>query len=406
MTKTEGVRQMERLAILGGEPVFKSKIGYGHQFIDEKDIQAVVDVMKGDYLTCGPSVLRAEKKLCEITGAKYAVLLSNGTAALHAACSAAGICEGDEVITTPLTFAASANCVLYCKGTPVFADINMDTYNINPDSIISHITEKTKAVIAVDFTGQAVELDRIRQICEEHNLILIEDAAHSLGTKYNDKCVGNIADMTTFSFHPVKTCTAGEGGAVLTNDENLYNKLILFRTHGITRNEQWMDKTSEGGWYYQQVDLGFNYRVTDIQAALLESQLDKLNLFAKRRKEIVKRYDEAFAHVPEIIIQKEIQESDTVRHLYIVQFKLESLRCTRKELYDALHAEGIGVNVHYIPVYLFPYYRKLGYLPGLCPNAEKLYERILSIPLFYSMTDEDVEGVITAVKKVVDYYKK
>ena len=397
---------MEKLAIFGGNPVFENKIGYGHQYVDDTDIQAVADVLKSDFLTCGPKIDEAEAKLCEITSAKHAVLLSNGTAALHAACFAAGIGPGDEVITTPLTFAASANCVLYCGGKPVFADIKSETYNIDPDNIEKCITKKTKAVVAVDFTGQAVEVQRIREICDKHNLIFIEDAAHSLGTRFNGKPIGSLADMTEFSFHPVKTCTAGEGGAITTNDDELYKKLLLFRTHGITRVNEWLDKPSEGGWYYQQVDLGYNYRITDMQAALLSSQFDKLAIFARRRKALVKRYDEPFNEIPEIIVQKEIPESDTVRHLYIIQLDLEKLTCGRKEVYDALQAEGVGVNVHYIPVYSFPYYQKLGYKMGLCPNAEYLYERIISIPLFYSMTDEDQEKVIKAVKKVIEYYRK
>ena len=397
---------MEKLAIFGGKPVLDKKIGYGHQYIDDADIQAVVDVMKSDYLTCGPKIEEAEKKLCKITGAKYAVLIANGTAALHAACFAAGIGPGDEVIATPITFAASANCALYCGGKPVFADIDPDTYNIDPDSIEKHITDKTKAVVAVDFTGQAVDIKRIREICDRHGLIFIEDAAHSLGTKYNGKPVGSLADMTEFSFHPVKTCTAGEGGAITTDDDELYKKLVLFRTHGITRVQEWMDKESEGGWYYQQVALGYNYRMTDMQAALLSSQLDKLDMFAARRKELVRRYDEAFSHIPEIVVQKEIPESDTVRHLYILQFDLDKLNCGRKEIYDALQAEGVGVNVHYIPTYSFPYYQKLGYKMGACPNAEKLYERIVSIPLYYSLTNEQQDKVIEAVKKVITYYRK
>lgn len=397
---------MEKLAILGGKPVLEQKISYGHQYIDDADIQAVVDVLKSDYLTCGPKIEEAEKKLCEITEAKHAVLIANGTAALHAACFAADIGPGDEVITTPITFAASANCALYCGGKPVFADINPETYNIDPDSVVKCITDKTKAVVAVDFTGQVVEFKRLRKICDKYNIILIEDAAHSLGTRYNGQSVGSIADMTEFSFHPVKTCTAGEGGAITTNDDEFYKKLLLFRTHGITRDLKWIDKGSEGGWYYQQVDLGYNYRMTDMQAALLLSQLNKLNMFAERRKELVKRYDEAFMHIPEITVQKEIPESDTVRHLYILQFNLEMLKCGRREIFDALQAEGVGVNVHYIPTYTFPYYQRLGYKIGTCPNAEKLYERIVSIPLYYSLTIEQQDKVIEAVRKVVEYYRK
>lgn len=397
---------MEKLAVFGGKPVFEKKIGYGHQYIDDADIRAVVDVLKSDFLTCGPKIEEVETKLCKITGARHAVLMANGTAALHAACFAAGIGAGDEVITTPITFAASANCVLYCGGTPVFADINPETYNIDPESIERCITKKTKAIVAVDFTGQAVEVQKIREICNRHNLLFIEDAAHSLGTKYDGKPIGSLADMTEFSFHPVKTCTAGEGGAVTTNDDELYKRLILFRTHGITRVQDWMDKPSEGGWYYQQIDLGYNYRITDMQAALLSSQLDKLDMFAKRRKELVKRYDAVFAKMQEIIVQKEIPESDTVRHLYMIQLNTEMLKCGRREIYDALQAEGVGVNVHYIPVYFFPYYQKQGYKKGSCPNAEKLYERILSLPLFYSMTDEDQDKVIEAIQKVTAYYRR
>ena len=397
---------MEELAIFGGKPVIEKKIGYGHQYIDDADIKAVVDVLNSDYLTCGPKIAEAEKKLCDITGAKHAVLVSNGTAALHAMCFAAGIGPGDEVITTPITFAASANCVLYCGAKPVFADIDPETYNIDPDSIEGCITERTKAVIAVDFTGQVVDVKRIREICDKHGLLFIEDAAHSLGTKYDGKPVGSIADMTEFSFHPVKTCTAGEGGAITTNSDEFYKQLVLFRTHGITRVQEWMDKESEGGWYYQQIALGYNYRMTDMQAALLSSQLDKLGMFGKRRKELVKRYDEAFSLIPELTVQREIPESDTVRHLYILQFDLEKLTCGRREIFDALQAEGVGVNVHYIPTYLLPFYQKLGYRAGICPNAEHLYERMVSIPLFYGLTDAQQDQIIEAVKKVINYYRK
>ena len=397
---------MNKPAILGGIPTRDTKISYGRQYIDETDIQAVAEVLRSGYVTCGPKVSEFEAKLCEATGAKYAVAVSNGTAALHIACMAINLGPGDEIITTPITFAASANCALYCGAKPVFADINPDTYNISPDAIRACITPATKAVVAVDFTGQAVELDEIRAICKEHNLTLIEDAAHSIGTKYNGQGVGSIADMTTFSFHPVKTITSGEGGAVTTNDENLYRRLLRLRAHGITRNMDEMNNPCDDPWYYGQVELGYNYRMTDFQCALVASQLDKLPAFSKRRKEIVARYNEAFADTPEIIIQKEIPESDTTRHLYILQLDLERLTCTRREFFDALVAENVCPQVHYIPVYYHSHYEKLGYQKGLCPKAEALYERILSIPLFYSMTDEDVESVITAVKKLIAYYKK
>lgn len=397
---------MEQLAIFGGTPVRETPIYYGRQFIDQDDIEAVVETLKSDLITCGPKVEELEKKLCEVTEAKYAVVVSNGTAALHLAAMAAGISEGDEVIVSSITFAASANCVLYCGGTPVFADIDPYTYNIDPESIKKLITPKTKAVVAVDFTGQAVKLNEIREICKEHNLILIEDAAHSLGTYYDGKAIGSIADMTTFSFHPVKTITGGEGGAITTNDEELYKKLRLLRTHGITRNADEMAHPTDDPWYQEQVCLGYNYRMTDFQAALLISQLKKLPAFSMRRKEIVEKYDDAFVMMPEIRIQREILESDTTRHLYIIRLNLDKLTCTRRQFFDALYAENTRPQVHYLPVYWHSHYENLGYQKGLCPNAESFYEEVMSIPLYYSLTDKDVDDVIAAVKKVIEYYRK
>ncbi len=397
---------MEKPAIAGGTPVRDTKIFYGHQYLDEADYEAVLRVLKSDYLTCGPEIGKLEEKLCELTGAKHAVLVSNGTAALHVACMAAGIGENDEVITTPITFAASANCALYCNAVPVFADINEKTYNIDPDSVEEHITERTKAVVAVDFTGQSTEIDRLKEICQKHGILLITDGAHSIGTKYKGQPTGSLADMTTFSFHPVKTVTGGEGGAVMTNDDALYQKLLLARAHGITRDASLMSKEPDGPWYYEQVDLGYNYRMTDIQAALINSQLDKLEKFKARRKEIVKRYDEAFSQLPQVVVQQEIPESDTTRHLYILRINPERLTIDRRQFFDALAAENVCCNVHYIPVYYFPYYQKLGYKKGLCPKAEKLYEEIISLPLYYAMTDQDVEDVIAAVKKIAEYYQK
>ena len=395
---------MDKPAICGGTPIRDTKIFYGHQYIDEADIQAVVDVLRSDYLTCGPKIGELEKKLCQITGAKYAVVCSNGTAALHLACMAAGLTAEDEVITTPITFAASANCALYCGAKPVFADINEETYNIDPANVEALTNEKTRAVVAVDFTGQSVELDRLTEHCRKHNLVLIEDGAHVIGTRYNGKCNGSIADMTTLSFHPVKTVTCGEGGAVLTNSEEYYKKLILYRAHGITRAPEQMEHEPDGSWYYEQIALGMNYRLTDMQAALLISQLNKLPVFSKRRKEIVKAYNEAFLKLPQIIVQKEIPESDTTRLLYILRLNRERLKIDRKQFFEAVAAENICCNVHYIPTYYFPYYEKLGYKRGLCPKAEKRYEEIISLPLYYAMTDQDVQDVIGAVTKIAEYY--
>ncbi len=398
---------MEKLAIFGGTPVRKNKIFYGHQLVEDDDIQAVVDVLKGDYLTCGPHVEKAERALEAYTDAKHAVLVSNGTAALHCACLAAGIGPGDAVITSPITFAASANCALYCGADVVFADIDPDTYNIDPASIESRITEKTKAVIAVDFTGQAVKIREIREICKKHGLVFIEDAAHSIGTKYDGGMVGSLADMTCFSFHPVKTVTAGEGGAILTNSDELYKRLVLAHTHGITHDEAAMEGAPhEGPWYYEEISLGYNYRITDFQAALLASQLGKIDRFIRRRKEIVAKYNEAFEKLSGIIVQKEIPESDTCRHLYIIRLDFEKLACTRREFFDAMGTEGVQCQIHYVPVYWFPYYQKLGHKKGECPNAEEIYKGIMSLPLYPAMTDGDVDDVIEAVSKVVKYYGK
>ena len=395
---------MEKPAVAGGTPVRDTKIFYGHQYLDEADYQAVLEVLKSDYLTCGPKIAELEQKLCALTGAKYAVAVSSDTAALHIACLAAGIGEGDEVITTPITFAASANCVLYCGARPVFADIDDRTYNIDPESVRAHVTLRTKAVIAVDYTGQSVRLDELREICRAHGLLLITDSAHSCGTKYKGRPVGSVADMTTFSFHPVKTVTAGEGGAVLTNDPALYERLSLFRTHGITRDPKRMSREPDGPWYYEMVDLGYNYRMTDIQAGLLISQLDKLDRFVRRRREIVNRYDDAFSRLPQVRVQEEIPESDTARHLYILRIRPERLSIDRRQFFEALAAENICCNVHYIPVYYFPQYQRLGYRRGLCPKAEKLYEEIITLPLYYGMSDRDVEDVIAAVEKIAAYY--
>lgn len=372
-------------------------IPYGRQYIDEEDIQAVVDVLKSDYLTTGPAVQNFEKAVADYVGAKYAVAIANGTAALHAACYAAGIGEGDEVITTPITFAASANCVLYCGGKPVFADIKKDTYNIDPEDIRRKITPRTKAIIAVHYTGQPCEMDEIRTIAKEHNLLVIEDAAHALGADYKGKKIGSISDMTTFSFHPVKHITTGEGGMITTNDEKLYQKLLLFRSHGITRNEALMTK-NEGGWYYQQLDLGYNYRITDLQCALGVSQMKKLDMFVARRRQLVERYNTELSAVDGIICPMQKEGCNSSWHLYVIQ----TPEGRRKEIYDKLQAAGIHVNVHYIPVYKHPYYQEHGYEGVHCQNAEELYENIISLPLYYSLEDKMQQYVIDTLKKIME----
>ncbi|WP_026510189.1 UDP-4-amino-4,6-dideoxy-N-acetyl-beta-L-altrosamine transaminase [Butyrivibrio sp. LC3010] len=401
---------MEELAINGGTPVRSEKIYYGSQCITKEDVDAVAQTLVSPFITCGPKVDEAEEKLRKITGAKHAIVLTNDTAALHTACVIAGVGPGDEVITTPLTFMASANCALYCGAKPVFADINPKTYQIDPKSIREHITEKTKAIVAVDYTGQVVEVEEIRKICDEFNLVFIEDAAHSIGSKYNGIPVGSLADITTFSFHPVKTVTAGEGGAVITNNDEYARKAYLFRSHGMEHDHSKFltpaDEDNGGVWYYEQQLLGMNLRMTDIQAALLSSQLDKLDRFVKRRKEIVEMYNAAFADVPEILLEEDIPQSDSSRHLYVIRLDLEKLSCTRREFFEAMSAENVQCQVHYIPVYWMPLYQEMGYKKGLCPVAEDVYKGIMSIPLYPMMTDEDVDDVIRAVKKLVDYYRK
>lgn len=372
-------------------------IPYGRQSINEQDIEAVVNVLKSDYLTTGPKIAEFERKVADYTGAKYAVAIANGTAALHAACYAAGIGEGDEVITTPITFAASSNCVLYCGGTPVFADINPETYNISSVDIERKITSKTKAIIAVHFTGQPCEMDQIHEIADKHNLIVIEDGAHALGAVYKGKRVGTLSDMTTFSFHPVKHITTGEGGMILTDNPKLYERLKLFRTHGITREENLLTK-NDGPWYYEQRDLGFNYRITDIQCALGTSQMDRLPGFLEKRKKIAEQYNEAFAGNNQIQLPYQKEGCDNAWHLYVIRVK----NGNRKEVFEKLRAAGIGVNVHYIPVYQHPYYRSHGYAQVVCPNAEEYYKECISLPMYPDLKEEEQEYVI---KKVLEYVR-
>ncbi len=399
---------METPAILGGTPVRKpeNKIFYGKQWINEDDIEAVVATLRSDYLTCGPQTKALEDKLCAYTGAEYATVVCNCTVALHLACVAAGVGPGDEVITTPLTFMASANCALYCGAKPVFADVNPKTYNIDPASIREKITDKTKAIVAVDFTGQSVESDEIRKICDEFGLVFIEDAAHAIGTKYKGRGVGSIADLTCFSFHPVKTVTAGEGGAILCNKKEYYDRMQLLRSHAMEHDPAKMEEEPEGPWVYEMEELGFNFRMTELQAALLSSQLDRIDDFIARRKEIAAKYTEAFKAYPELILQETIPESDTARHLYIIQLDLEKLNCTRADFFNAMSAENVQCQVHYVPTYWFPHYKRLGYEKGLCPKAEAIYKGIMSIPLYPKMSDADVDDVIHAVTKLVEYYRK
>lgn len=386
------------------DKIRKNLLPYGKHWIEEDDIQAVAEALRSDYLTTGPKIRELEEKLAEYLGVKYAVAICNGTAALHAACYAAGVREGDEVITTPITFAASANCVLYMGAKPVFADIDPETYNIDPEDIKRKITPKTKAIIPVHFTGQPCDMDLILDIAREYGLTVIEDGAHALGAEYKGKKVGGIGNMTTFSFHPVKHITTGEGGAITTNDKELYARLAMFRTHGITRDGSRL--TRDGGpWYYEQQFLGYNYRITDIQAALGVSQMGKLDRFLEKRREYARLYDEAFAGMEGVIAPCQMEGTNSAWHLYIIKLEPEKLKADRRKIFEELKDRNIGVNVHYIPVYLHPYYRALGYPEGLCPNAESLYERMITLPLFPKMEKGDVQYVVNNVKEVVDKYK-
>lgn len=372
-------------------------IPYGKQTIEQDDIQAVVDVLKSDFLTTGHKIAEFEQTVADYVGAKYAVAISNGTSALHAACFAAGIEPGDEVITTPLTFAASANCVLYCGGTPVFADVDPKTYNIDPEDIQRKITDRTKAIIAVHLAGQPCDMDAIHSIAREHGLIVIEDGAHALGSVYKGKKVGSMSDMTTFSFHPVKPITTGEGGMIVTDNEDFYKKMILFRSHGITRDDSMMTR-NDGPWFYQQFNLGYNYRITDIQCALGCSQMKKLDRFLARRKEIVARYNEAFADCDNIITPYQLSDTESGWHLYIVQVK----KCDRRQVFENMREKGIGVNVHYIPVYMHPYYQEHGYENVHCANAEEIYSHIISLPLYPGLTSEQQDYVIDTLKSLCE----
>lgn len=393
--------EKEQLALYGGTPVRQEKIYYGHQQITEEDIEAVAAALRAPLITQGPQTKGVERELEALTGAGNAVLCSSGTAALHVACAAAGIGSGDEVITTPFTFAATANSVLYLGGRPVFADIRPDTYNIDPEQVRKKITPATRAVIAVDYAGQPADLDELSALCKSHGLVLIEDAAHSIGSLYKGRSVGSLADLTTFSFHPVKTVTSGEGGAILTNDAVSAQACRQLCQHGIRREFPGRDVSP---WYYEQVSLGYNYRITDFQAMLLHSQLQRLQQYKQRRQQIVEIYNEAFAPYPALICPYQAQACDVCWHLYVLRLVPERLRCDRRTFFAALSAENLQPQVHYIPVYWHPYYRSLGYTRGACPCAESAYETVLSLPLYPAMSDQDVQDTIRAVKKVTEYF--
>ena len=391
---------MDKLAIDGGKPVRKSLLPYGHQWIDEADIQAVIEVLRSDWLTTGPRVLEFESAFARTVGVEEAVAVSNGTAALHAAMQATGVQPGDEVIVSPMTFAATANCVVFEGGTPVFSDVDPNTLLIDPEQVEAKITPRTKAIIAVDYAGQPCDYDALRAIANRHGLTLVADACHALGGSYKGRPVGSLADLSTFSFHPVKHIATGEGGMIATDDPELAHRMRVFRNHGITTDHR--QREQQGSWFYEMVDLGYNYRLTDFQCALGLSQLRKLPEWVERRQEIANEYDAAFAEIPSVRPLDVRDDVSHAYHLYMTLWELTQLRVTRSAVFAALRAEGIGVNVHYIPVHLHPFYReRFGTGPGLCPVAEAAYERLITLPMFAVMSNGDVRSVIDAIEKLI-----
>ncbi|HSZ64354.1 MAG TPA: UDP-4-amino-4,6-dideoxy-N-acetyl-beta-L-altrosamine transaminase [Terriglobales bacterium] len=396
--------KLETLAIHGGNPVREKLLPYGRQSLDDSDISAVVEVLKSDWLTTGPKIAEFEERFAARVGARHAVSLSSGTAALHGAAFASGLRPGDEAITTPMTFCATANCVLYQGATPIFADVSPDTLNLDPQKVSRRFSSHTKAVIAVDYAGHPAELDELGELAKQHKALLIEDASHALGAEYHGKRVGGIADMTVFSFHPVKHLTTGEGGMVTTNDPRLAETLRRFRNHGISSEAR--ARQEAGQWFYEMVLLGFNYRLTDIACALGISQLEKLSANLARRREIAQKYSTAFRDLPEVVTPAVREDVNPAWHLYPIRLNLETLTAGRAEVFRALRAENMGVNVHYVPVHQHPYYRERFPSPESFAVAEDAYERLISLPMFHSMTAQDVEDVIHAVAKVVDHYRK
>ena len=394
---------MADLAIEGGKPVRKNPLPYGRQSVDEEDIQAVAAVLRSEWLTTGPKVGAFEEAFAAAVGAPHAVAVSSGTAALHAAVYALGIGPGDEVIVPAMTFAATANCVVYQGGTPVFADVDRETLLLDPAQVEKKITPRTKAVIAVDYAGQPCDYDRLKALADRHGIKLVADACHALGGAYKGSPVGALADLSTFSLHPVKHITTGEGGIITTHDTTFAQRMRVFRNHGITSDHR--QREAVGGWHYEMVDLGYNYRLTDIQCALGMSQLRKLKSWIERRQTIARQYDMAFADLKAVRPLAVRPDVSHAYHLYVITLNLDRLRVKRDAVFAALRAEGIGVNVHYIPVHLHPFYQKrFGTRPGLCPVAEEAYEQIISLPIFPAMSAGDAGDVIEAVRKVIAAY--
>ena len=380
-------------------------IYYGHQHITEKDIQAVERVLHSDWLTQGPAIEAFEKKVANYCGAKYAVAVTNATSALHIACKAAGLGEDDVLWTSPITFTASANCGRYCGADVDFVDIDDKTYNMSVAELqhkLETAVKKPKVVIPVHLAGQSCDMESIKALADEYGFKIIEDASHATGADYKNTKVGSCrySDMTVFSFHPVKIVTTGEGGIVLTNNKELYEKLKLYRSHGITRDSDLMTQEADGPWYYQQIELGFNYRMTDMQAALGCSQMDSLDEFVARRRYLVKRYNEKLKNLP-LRTPYQDEATNPSWHIYIIRVDFTKVKLSKKEMFARMRDRGIVLNLHYIPVHTQPYYQKLGFQKGDFPVSEKYYEEAITLPLYYDLTDEQQDEVIEALKAVL-----
>ncbi len=390
-------------AVLGGRPTRDRMLPYGRQDVQESDIQAVAEVLRSDWLTNGPTVARFEEAFAKQVGARFAVAFSSGTAALHAAACVAGIGQGDEVILSPLTFLASANCILYCGATPVFADIDPETLNLDPKRAEEKLSPRTRAVLPVHFAGLPCAMGALQALADPRHLTLIEDAAHALGAREAGRPIGSLSPLTTFSFHPVKHITTGEGGMVTTDDPQLGSGLRRFRNHGIEREVRERQAT----WRQDMVDLGYNYRLSDIHSALGLSQLSRLEASLARREQIAATYQEAFAELREVTVAPTRADCRHAWHIYPLRLQPERLREDRETIFQALRAENIGASVHYLPVHLHPYYReRFGTRWGMCPAAEAAADRLLSLPLFPRMTDGDVADVVAAVRKVIRWARR
>ena len=383
-------------------------IPYGRQDISQADIDAVVEVLRSDWITQGPAIERFEKLVAEYCGAKYAVAVSSATAALHIACLAAGLGIGDILWTSPNTFVASANCGLYCGADVDFVDIDPHTYNLSVEVLEQKLARAElegklpKVVVPVHFAGQSCEIERILALSRKYGFTILEDASHAIGARYQDNPVGSclFSDMAVFSFHPVKIITTGEGGMVVTNREDLYEKLIRLRTRGITRNPELMQGESHGLWYYQQLELGFNYRITDIQAALGASQMQRLDEFVSRRRHLAARYNQLLSDFP-LVLPWQHPDTESSWHLYVIRLKLDEIGKTHRQVFEELRQAEIGVNLHYIPVHTQPYYQNLGFKWGDFPQAEQYYQEAISLPIYYGLSDENQDQVGAVLRNIL-----